>query len=254
MHAVKPPRLPRAKVNPLSAVIASDIGKSLGYVPGGRGLSQVEPAIGRGYRTGHHLTVPALAGSAMPAVLLANLAHIEKVTPFKLTLGTSDDEGNDPGIADGALLRFFVSHSIENDRFHRVVDVTVGNAQVIYVTARSIKVEVENEQAFTLQADMALDEASPGVSVWYVQERFPALGVEVAMDIPPFCQEFRVYTPTGVAPARLRGYAPGGTLFVDQNLTVPSSGEIQRIPGLDYTLTASAGGPTAHIVNYSCFG
>mgnify|MGYP001421909069 CR=1 FL=1 len=229
--------------------------QSLGFKPEGKRLPQQDPAMGRGYRIGHLLPCAPMAGllPGVPRLLLANHSHIEVVTPFKLVLGVLDEDGNDPGPKDGSHLRFRVVTSVENDRVLRIADVSLGNSQVLYVNGRAINIEVENPQGFTLQAQMAMDEWSPGVATWQVQEVFVGLAVETPLDIPPFCQQFRVYTPTAMTAPRLRGYAAGGVVVIDMPLTVPDSTDIERVPGLDYTLDMTIA-PSNHAVNFQCFG
>ena len=245
------PRQPKSAGRSLSGTLID----TLGFRPEGPLLPQMDPAMGRGYRIGQLRICPALAGVApgIEPLLLANHAHPEVVTPFKAILGVLDEAGNDPGPMDGSFLRFLVRSSVENDRISRVVDVTTGNSQVIYVTGRSIRITVLNPQNFDLQAQMAMDEWQPGVSAWFTNQFFPGLAVETPIQAPPFCTQFKVYTPQGMAAPRLRGYAPGPILVVDQVLLVPNSDDIERIPGVDYTLAPTAPGSN-HAINFQCFG
>jgi hypothetical protein len=212
-----------------------------------------DPAMGRGYRIGDLVDVPG----ASVTQCLSNYGHINRILRWKATLMVQDPEGND-SLRNGAGLRFTVLAKMENELIPRTCFVTVGDAQVIYAPGRSISIQAANPQAFELQAHYQLDEYAGGLSEWEDNQVFPALAAEADMALPNFCDSFEVFSPGATAPApRLRGYGPGGTLVYDEVLAVPRSGEIPRIPGVDYTLSPSGGGgggPQSHIILYNCVG
>jgi len=221
--------------------------------------------MGRGYRIGDFKAVPARAGFAAsppgsglvdPVVLVDN-GEINIIRRWKVTLSCQDPEGNDP-TRSGAGLRFTVLAKMENERIVRRCFTTTNQSAVIYAPGRSIRVLALNPNNFELEAHYQIDEFTAGLSDWKDQQFFggvDALTGETDLSVPPFCDTFEVFSPgAGSPPPRIRGYGPGGVVAYDEVLTVPRSGEIKRIPNLDYTLSPTGAAPQTHIVLYECTG
>jgi len=231
-------------------------------------FARFDPALGRGYRIGDHKPVPAYSGfqvgvgtQLVPPVVLADYGSPNRVHRWKVTVHVADPDGNDAP-RSGAGLRFTILAKMENELIPRRCFVTVGSSQVLYAPGRSIRILALNPMDFQLEAHYNLDEFAGGLSTWEDMQYFGgsnpfsgALAAEADLNLPPFCSSFEVFSPGAGAPApRLRAYGPGGVVVYDEVLTVPASGEIERIPNVDYTLDITGAAPQTHMVLYQCTG
>lgn len=221
-------------------------------------FSAVDHGLGRGYRIGDQVRVPALAGTgspAPPAQMLVNHGMADHVYRWKISLYVSVP----PDVTDvplsGLCLQFRIFGKAENDRIQRRPSVSSEDGQVIYVHGRSLYMEAINPQSVDLIAHYNLDEASPGLATWMDQQTFSALTAETPLDVSPFAQSITVLSPGSAGPSPvIRGYADGGVLVYEETLPRPRSAALPRVPCLDYTIAPIGAGPQAHIVSYQCVG
>lgn len=217
-----------------------------------------DPALGRGYRIGKQETVPAGAGTTAagtPPVVLYNSGNMDHVSRWRITLNARDPLGNVPAL-QGAGLRYIVTATQENETIPRTafLNAQSNDAVVLYAPGRSLTVVAINENAFSLQSNFSVDEASAGLAEWRDQATFVALAAETELVLPNFCDWFEVATPSGAPLPRVRGYGPAGVLYYDEILTASNLQQVYRIPGLRYTLTPSGGGAGNYIALFHCLG
>ena len=216
-----------------------------------------DPGFGRGYRIGNAQMVPAGAGvlDSNP-ILLTNHGRASTVGRWKISFGVKDPLGLDTS-KSGAGLRFLVRARMENDDIPRTCFVDLGGGQCIYAPGRSINVIALNPSDIDLEAHWNIDEVTAGLGLWEDSQTFAgatALTAETPIDVPTFCGRFEVFTVSGDPPLVLTAYANGGAVVYSEPLSVPRSGTITRIPGVDFTLTPPGGGPQNAIVSFSCDG
>ena len=220
-------------------------------------MTRFDQAMGRGYRIGDSVLIPAQAGfSGNPPVLIANHGNVGSVSRWKATLSTTDPDGN-AGANDGARLRFVVTGKMENEIIPRRTLVTLGEASVVYAPGRSISIAVYNPMNYSLYAQWQIDEATAGVSRWEDSEIFSSIdsNTEYTLDVPTFCQTLQIFSAGGVSAPTLRGYQRSTQLapVYVEIVTVPRSEAIPVVPGIDYTLEAGGLNQT-YAVYYACFG
>jgi hypothetical protein len=240
-----------------------------------RDMTSFDPAAGRGYRIGNQMTVPAGAGfNGQPPVNVANHGAADVIARWKVTFYVRDPAGSDSS-QQGSRLRIVTLSKMENDEIPRRCTVTLDDAQVIYAPGRALQIFAFNPMPFDLVIEYNLDEVTAGLSRWEDVEFFrfnaattpkiaaapyvpnPPTGLpahdpfEVALDIPPFCSGFAVYSDqqspafssggaiaTGIFPnlPLIRGYGRSSNIVYQDVLLTPHSPFVDRVPGVDYTI------------------
>lgn len=212
-----------------------------------------DPAMGRGYRIGNRILIPAGAGvtAGTRPIQLANHGWQDQLYRWKITMGTEADTVLPPDT--GAHLRYTALAKMENDLIPRTISVGPGEAGVLYAPGRALDLLVSNPSPFDLWANFSLDEASSGLADWADRETFIAIAAAQDMNPPTFCDTFKVYSVTGGNPPLVQGFDDLGNLVYSEVLAVPRSAEIDRIPGIRYTI-APAGGVGTYVIYYNCLG
>ena len=226
-----------------------------------------DPAMGRGYRIGDSVVIPALAGfpGGPDAVRIVNHGDANRISRWKITLNTSDPNANDTDLRRGSSLQYRITASMENEVIPRRATVTVNDSQVVYAPGRTIEILAFNRMPWGLVAQYSLDEVTAGMSRWKDAENFeigllttePG-GQEFAMDFPPFCSAFEVFTKSTNPGATVRAYNGVGTMVYSETVAAPRSNLIIRIPGCDYTIEPPSNNmghtTAAYSVYYTCDG
>ncbi len=218
--------------------------------------TRFDPALGRGYRIGQKLVVPAGAGLNpwAPPTVLANHGDPEKIFRWKVTCYVTMPDGvADPPLT-GAGLRFVVRARMENDNIPRTAFVTLGDAQALYAPGRSLSVLAFNPNPFDLVAEVALDEYVGGISVWEDTLLYEDLAAETELVFPPFCSRFQVFSRSTGGTCEVRAYAPSGAIVYNEVLGIPRSGMLDRLPNTDYTIRPTGVGLQTHQVLFVCDG
>lgn len=220
-----------------------------------------------GFLIGDAVTVPARAGfDGNPRVALKLLGMPDAIMRWKTILACSIPFGTVVPANAALGLRFFVRGSMGNEQITRRCFVRagqgtaatpqiIGNAQTIYVPARSLAMEAVNPTNRDIVAHYGVDGGTAGFSYWSDYEEITtddATGV--SLDMPAFTRTFTVYSLSTNAAAELRGYNASGTMVYQQVLTAGNSGQIEVDPHLNYTLRSSLGGPFTYSVVYNCLG
>lgn len=218
--------------------------------------TRFDPALGRGYRIGQRLIVPANSGffPGLPPTVLANHGDPEKIFRWKVTCYVTMPDGVTPPVLQGSGLRFVVRAKMENDNIPRTAFVTLGDAQALYAPGRSISVLAFNPNSYDLLAEVALDEYVGGISVWEDTLLYDNLLGETELVFPPFCSRFQVYTQAGAGAAEIRAYDPSGVIVYSEVLAVPRSGLLDRLPNTLYTIRPTGAPPQTHQVLFVCDG
>lgn len=218
--------------------------------------TRFDPALGRGYRIGQRLIVPANSGffPGTPPTVLANHGDPEKIFRWKVTCYVTMPDGVADPVQQGSGLRFVVRAKMENDNIPRTAFVTLGDAQALYAPGRSLSVLAFNPNPYDLIAEVALDEYVGGISVWEDTLLYDNLTAETELVFPPFCSRFQVFSRAGAAAAEIRAYDPSGAIVYSEVLATPRSGMLDRLPNTDYTIRPSTPGPQVHQVLFVCDG
>lgn len=221
-----------------------------GY-PAGRFAGAFDPAMGRGYRAGNAVVIPAGTSQAV-----VNHGIVNQFFRWKVSLHVEPG----PEVVIPALTAFFLRVTVtgknENDIIEREVEVPlIGGGQVVYVPGRSLIVMVENPTDVDLTLHYSLDEATPGLSAWETSELFSlTAGVETALAIPNFANSIQILSLSGGASWILRGYDMNGVLTYRETLAPPRSADVSLAPNLVYTLEPTVGAGVPCNVLYQCAG
>lgn len=213
-------------------------------IPSGNAANQIGAA---GYRLGNTVEV-ANGATEQEIIWIGGLKHYCR---FKVTLSVNAASASN-------YVRFALYGRVENDDIVRYVSITDGNAAVLYVPGRALRVTAANSSGQALTVNYALDETEAGISEWFDTQQWVAQVVGPpyyeTLDIPPFAKSFRVLcVSAAVAPPTLNAYSKSGALVFSEVLTVPDSGDIIVMPGLTYRLVPATD-PYTFTVRYKCEG
>lgn len=225
----------------------SGLSGQAGY-PRGRFQGSFDPAMGRGYRGGDRVVIPA--GEQRQ---LVNHGLVDAYFRWKISLyGEAVD-----GVSYNALTAYFLQVSVvgknENDAIERNTLIGIGRGQVLYVPGRSLNVIAINPTDRDIAIHYSLDEATPGLSAWTTDEQI-STAAETPLDIASFSTQLQVFSLTGGTNWRIRGYDAVGAVVYDEVLNAPRSAQVPVVPSLFYTIAPVAAGAHSCVVVYQCVG
>lgn len=218
-----------------------------GY-PKGKFQGSFDPAMGRGYRAGDQVVVPAGESKT-----LVNHGLIDGFFRWKISLYAEEADGAVYDATTAYVLSVDVVGKNENDAIPRNTLVGLGRGQVLYVPGRSLSVLVTNPTDQDIKVHFSLDEATPGLSAWTTDEQITT-DLETPLDVAAFANGVQLYGLNGGSQWMLRGYDTSGALAYNEILSVPRSSAVAIVPSFFYTIAPVSVGTHTCTVVYSCVG
>lgn len=221
-----------------------------GY-PQGHFQGAFDPGMGRGYRGGNQVLVPANT----PEMILVNHGQTDGFFRWKLRLYAVPVDPADV-VADTAYFVRVTSYAkYENDQIPQETEVALNSGQTLYGPGRSIAVYVENPTDIDIYVHYELDEATPGLSGYTTTEHLELdAGTPVDLTIPNNLNSFQVFSVTGGPGFTVRGYDLNSNLVFEDVLSAGTSASVSFVPSLRYTLEAGAGAGIRCVILYQCVG
>lgn len=207
--------------------------------------------MGRGYRIGDYLVIPANTTN----VTLINHGATDLFFRWKVTLYVESDPTGTYAADTSYYLDIRVAPKAENDEIPRTFQIQRGLSQVVYGPGRSLVVTVTNPTDQPLVIHYNLDEATPGLSPFRANAEVTAdAGTPEDLSPPPFATDLQLFGIAGGTGWIIRGYNLAGTLVFQETLAVPRSAAIPILPTLRYTIEPAVGAAQTAIIQYSCVG
>lgn len=222
-------------------------GGGMGY-PKGRFQGSFDPAMGRGYRGGDRVIVPA--GEQK---LLCNHGQKDEFFRWKISLFAETDASGVYTANTAYYVAVVIAGKNENDNIERDTIVGLGRGQVLYVPGRSLRVTAQNPTDQPIVIHYSLDEATPGLAAWTTDEQIE-VSAETPLDVAAFAQQLQVFGLAGGVNWTLRGYDASGTLVYSEVVNAPRSAPIALVPSLYYTIQPTIAGTYNCMIVYSCLG